>query len=42
MKDIENMKMDELHGIISTYEIRIAKGNSTLKEVAFKVSNKIE
>lgn len=26
IKDMENMKMDELHGIFTTYEIRIEKG----------------
>jgi len=26
IKDMENMKMDELHGIFTTYEITIEKG----------------
>jgi hypothetical protein len=43
MKDLENMKMDELHGILIAYEMRIEKDNpsrESRKEVSFKASKK--
>lgn len=36
LKDIQNLKMDELHGIITTYEMRTWKEKSGLKEATFK------
>jgi len=36
MKDIENLKMDKLHGILTAYEMKIGKTKSEQKEVAFK------
>lgn len=36
MKDLDTLKMDELHGILIAHEMR--KGISNSKEVAFKAS----
>jgi len=41
MKDLENLTMEYLHGILTGYEMRIEQGNSTRasrKEATFKVS----
>jgi hypothetical protein len=38
MKDLESLTMDELHGILTTYEIRTKKEKSTPNEEAFKAS----
>ena len=40
MKDLKDMKMDELHGILTVYEMRIRKEKLGLKEVVFKASKK--
>jgi hypothetical protein len=40
MKDMEKLMMDELHGVITTYEMRIEKKNIAHKEESFKASNK--
>jgi hypothetical protein len=32
--------MDELHGIFTTYEMRIEKENPDVKEASFKVSKR--
>jgi hypothetical protein len=43
MKDLENLTMEDLHGILTGYEMRIEQGNSTRasrKEATFKVSKK--
>lgn len=42
MKDLENLKMDALHGVFTAYELRTKKGKSTLKYVTFKASKNIE
>ena len=36
MKDLDTLKMDELHGILIAYEMR--KGSPNFKEAAFKAS----
>ena len=36
MKDLDTLKMDELHGILIAYEMR--KGIPNLKEAAFEAS----
>ena len=36
MKDLDTLKMDELHGILIAYEMR--KGIPNFKEAAFKAS----
>ena len=38
--DLNIMKMDELHGTLTTYEMRIEQEDSVGKEEAFKVTNK--
>jgi hypothetical protein len=40
MKDLDKLTMDELHGILTAYEMRTEKENSSKKEVAFKASKK--
>jgi hypothetical protein len=35
------MTMDELHGILTTYEMRKEKDNLVMKEATFKASNKM-
>jgi hypothetical protein len=41
MKDLDSLTMDELHEILTTYEmIRTEKENPTPKEATFKSSNK--
>ena len=41
-RDLTKMKMDELHGTFTTYEMRtyIEYGQSTSREVSSKASNK--
>ena len=39
-QDLDKLSMDELHGILTTYEMRIEQENPSKKEVAFKVSKK--
>ena len=39
-KDLDKLSMDELHGILIAYEMRIEQENPSKKEVAFKVSKK--
>jgi hypothetical protein len=43
IKDLDNLKMDELHGILTAYEMRIEKDkkeNPSRKEATFKASKK--
>jgi hypothetical protein len=43
MKDLDNLTMDELHGILTAYEMRIEKDKQekpTRKEATFKASKK--
>jgi hypothetical protein len=40
MIDLDSLTMDELHGILMTYEMRIEKENTEPKEETFKESNK--
>jgi hypothetical protein len=43
MKDLDNLTMDEFHGILTTYEMRIEKDKQekpARKEVTFKASKK--
>jgi hypothetical protein len=42
MKDLDSLTMDELHGILTTYEMRTEKENPSNKEEAFKYSKKIK
>lgn len=42
MKDLDNLTMDELHGILTVYEMRIEKENPSKREVVFKASKKME
>ena len=39
-KDLDKLSMDELHGILTTYEMRTKQENPSRKEEAFKVSKK--
>jgi hypothetical protein len=41
-KNIDSLSMDELHGIFTTYEIRIEQENPITKEALFKAFNKIK
>ena len=36
MKDLDSLKMDELHGILTTYEMRTKKEKTSKKEAALK------
>jgi hypothetical protein len=38
--DLDTLKMDELHGILTSYEIRTEKDNSFTKESTFKAYKK--
>jgi uncharacterized coiled-coil protein SlyX len=38
--DLATLTMDELHGILTAYEMRIEKDNSVMKEETFKASKK--
>jgi hypothetical protein len=38
--DLDKLSMDELHGIFTSYEMRIEKENTVTKEAMFKVSKK--
>jgi hypothetical protein len=40
MKDLDSLTMDELHGILMTYEMRTEKENPSKKEASFKASKK--
>jgi hypothetical protein len=40
MKDLEKLTMDELHGILTAYEIRTEKEKPVRKEATFKASKK--
>jgi hypothetical protein len=40
--DLATMTMDELHGILTTYEMRMEQDNPVTKEVSFKESKKIK
>jgi hypothetical protein len=42
MEHIDSLTMDELHGILTRYEMRIEKENLSNKEESFKTSNKNE
>ena len=39
-QDIDKLSMDELHGILTTYEMRIEQEKPSRKEATFKVSKK--
>ena len=39
-QDLEKLSMDELHGILTTYEMRIEQEKTSRKEATFKVSKK--
>jgi len=39
-KDLNTFNMDEMHGSLIAYEMRIGKGKSIDKEAAFKVKKK--
>jgi hypothetical protein len=42
LKDLDKLKMDELHKIVTTYEMRVEQGKPTklsIKEATFKASN---
>ena len=39
-KDLDKLSMDELHGILTTYEMRKEQENPSSKEETFKVSKK--
>ncbi|KAH9312559.1 hypothetical protein KI387_027594, partial [Taxus chinensis] len=41
-KDIKTLTMDELHNILSVYEMRTIGSKSTKKEVAFKAKTKTQ
>jgi uncharacterized coiled-coil protein SlyX len=38
--DLDTLTMDELHGILTAYEMRIEKDNPVMKEATFKASKK--
>ncbi|KAH9319555.1 hypothetical protein KI387_021324, partial [Taxus chinensis] len=38
--DLDKLSMDELHGILTTYEMRTESNKPSKKEDAFKVSKK--
>jgi hypothetical protein len=38
--DLATLSMDELHGILTSYEMRIEQENPSRKEAAFKASKK--
>jgi hypothetical protein len=38
--DLDTLEMDKLHGILTTYEMRIFGENSFKKEASFKVEKK--
>jgi hypothetical protein len=40
MKYLEKLMMDEVHGILTAYEMRSKKEKTTWKEVTFKASKK--
>ena len=40
--DLKNITMDELHGILTAYEMRIGQNGSSRKEAYFKSSLKNE
>jgi hypothetical protein len=40
ISDLKSIRMYELHGIFTTYEIRIEHENLDVKEVAFKASKR--
>ena len=38
--DLDSIRMDELHGIFTTYEMRTKQKNPNVKEAAFKISKR--
>ena len=40
--DLKKVTMDELHGILTAYEIRTGQNGSSRKEIAFKASIKYQ
>jgi hypothetical protein len=40
--DLDNLTMDELHGITITYVMRIEHDNPSRKEISFKASKNIK
>ena len=41
-KDLDKLSMDELHAILTAYEMRIKQEKPSRNEVAFKAFNKIK
>jgi hypothetical protein len=41
-EDLDTLSMDELHGILTSYEMRTEKDNPVIKEATFKASKKIK
>jgi hypothetical protein len=39
-EDLDSIRMNELHGIFTTYEMRTEKKNPDIKEEAFKASKR--
>ena len=39
-QDLDKLSMDELHGVLTTYEMRTEQENPSRKEATFKVSKK--
>ena len=39
-KDLDKLSMDELHGILTTYEMRTKQEKQSKKEATFKASKK--
>lgn len=39
-KDLDKLRMDELHGILIVYEMRMEQENPSRKEATFKVSKR--
>lgn len=42
IKDLDKLTMDELHGIITRYEMRTEKENTSKSEAAFKASKRMK
>jgi hypothetical protein len=40
--DLETLSMDELHEILTTYDMGIEQDNTIMKEATFKASKKIK
>ena len=42
MKDLDTLTIDELHGILSAYEMRTKKENPSKREATFRASKKMK